>query len=123
MLTAAALTLLLMLLTFRVIQLRFATKILLGDGGDPLLAAAIRGHGNLTEYAPMALILIGLLEFAGAAMTPLAWLAGIFVAARVAHASGFLRRADVPELLRAVGTIATNGCLIIAAGWAVALAL
>ena len=49
MLTAAALGLLLVNLSFNVIKDRRSTKTSIGDGGIKSLASKIRAHANLTE--------------------------------------------------------------------------
>jgi uncharacterized membrane protein YecN with MAPEG domain len=59
---AALLTLLILGLAVRVMLARRRTSIGLGDGGDRAIACAIRAHGNATEYVPLALILLLVLE-------------------------------------------------------------
>ena len=55
----AALTgLLVLALAYRVVRLRRAYKIGLGDGGNDALHLANRVHGNLLENAPIALLLL-----------------------------------------------------------------
>ncbi|MGH8538978.1 MAG: MAPEG family protein [Stenotrophobium sp.] len=48
-------------LSYRVVQLR-GHGASLGDGGDPVMLRRIRGHGNFSEYVPLILLMIGLLE-------------------------------------------------------------
>jgi uncharacterized membrane protein YecN with MAPEG domain len=87
---ASILALLIVWLALRVIKLRRAKRVVLGDGGDPELQAAIRAHGNATEYIPIALILLVLLELNGAHAV-LLHSAGIAVlAGRLLHAKGIL---------------------------------
>ena len=50
---AAALTLLFVVLSARVIVHRRGKKVSLGDGGDPVLVQKIRAQGNFAEYAPL----------------------------------------------------------------------
>ena len=52
-------------LTILVIVRRVQAGVPLSDGGDSLLLHRIRAHGNFTETAPMALILLGLLMVTG----------------------------------------------------------
>ncbi len=59
---AAVLGLLAAILTVNVILNRTRTRVLYGDGGDASLMQAIRAHCNFTEQAPLAIILIGLVE-------------------------------------------------------------
>jgi uncharacterized membrane protein YecN with MAPEG domain len=63
---AALLALLIVWLSLRVIKLRRTKKVRLGDGGEPELQTAIRAQGNATEYIPISLILLALLELNGA---------------------------------------------------------
>jgi uncharacterized membrane protein YecN with MAPEG domain len=85
LISASLLGLLLIYLSYNVAKNRGRTKTDLGDGGDPGLLAAIRAQGNLTEYAPIALILFGLLETHGANKWLLIGLASIFVLGRYMH--------------------------------------
>lgn len=57
---AAAIALLLLALSWRVIEARRAGRVSLGDGGDRALLRRIRAQGNCAEYAPMGLILLAL---------------------------------------------------------------
>jgi uncharacterized membrane protein YecN with MAPEG domain len=63
---AAVLGLLGALLTVNVILNRVKARVDAGDGGVAALAQAIRAQGNFIEQAPLALIIIGLGEVAGA---------------------------------------------------------
>ena len=58
---AGLLTLLFMLLSYRVVQFR-QKGISLGDGGDPKMLRVIRGHANFAEYVPLALLMMAMLE-------------------------------------------------------------
>lgn len=82
---------------------RARTKTLLGPGDDPRLMRAIRAHGNLAEWAPVAILLIGGMEYVGASETLLISLAGAYVFARVCHGIGLVREYGNPHPLRAVG--------------------
>ncbi|MCZ8132880.1 MAG: MAPEG family protein [Steroidobacteraceae bacterium] len=89
---AALTTFLLIVLGWRIAKLRMRHRVGLGDGGVPELQQAIRAHGNLVEYAPLALLLLLAAELGGAAPAPvLHSLGAAFVAARVAHAFGLSR--------------------------------
>lgn len=57
-----------------------------GDGEVPSLRLAIRAHSNLTEYAPVVLILMALLELRGADPRGLMAMGGLFILARVSYA-------------------------------------
>lgn len=80
-------------LSLDVIKLRRQHRVALGDGGHPDLEAAIRTHGNATEYIPITLILMLMLEWMGAFWW-LIHLAGIaLLTGRLLHASA-LKHAD-----------------------------
>ncbi|MBT5494889.1 MAG: glutathione metabolism protein [Alphaproteobacteria bacterium] len=59
---AGILSLMFVYLSFRVIGMRRAAHIGLGDGGNPLLVRRLRVHGNFAEYVPLALVLMLLME-------------------------------------------------------------
>jgi len=89
---AAMLALLIVWLSIRVIKLRRVKKVRLGDGGEPELQIAIRAQGNATEYVPISLILLVLLELSGA-HAALVHSGGIaMLAGRILHARGLLTK-------------------------------
>lgn len=63
-----------------------------GDANDVELRHRIRAHANFIEIAPMVLLAIGLMEYAGAASVLLGTLAIVFFAGRVLHALRMFRR-------------------------------
>lgn len=107
---AALLALLLMLLSARVSLLRRATGTPFGPGEDPRLARAIRAQANFVEYAPMALLLLLLLEAQGSPPGLLHILGGAILGGRVLHALGI---SPEPErlILRQLGMVLTFGAL------------
>lgn len=92
-------------LAYRVTRLRFRHNISMGDAGNEALVARMRAHANFSEYTPLFLILLGLLELAhGSAL--LLWAGGaLFVLARVAHLLGMERPA--PNAFRIAGAALT----------------
>jgi uncharacterized protein len=90
-LCAAILGLLGAFLTVNVIVNRVRTKVDTGDGGIAALAQAIRAQGNFVEQAPLALVVIGLAEAAGARAAVVWGLAGLLVASRLASAFALSR--------------------------------
>lgn len=63
---AGLLGLLLLILSIRIINVRRSPEgTSLGDGGNVDMQRRIRAQGNLVEYAPLCLVMIGLLEGAG----------------------------------------------------------
>ena len=112
---AALIALLFIVLSFRVIFVRGSEKISLGDGGNKELEKRIRAHANCAEYAPFALILIGLAESLHAGSFVLHALGGTPLLARTLHAVGISRTPQfVPA--RAGGMILTLGVIGAAAG-------
>ncbi len=59
---AALLTGWFLVLTLVVIRHRQEGSVSLGDGGNPVVQRVIRGHANFTEYVPLALIMLAILE-------------------------------------------------------------
>lgn len=82
---------LLIYLSINVIKQRRRAKVSVGDGGDDGLLRAIRVQGNFTEYAPISLILIGLIEFNGFPVWVVHGLGVMLVAGRAMHATGLMR--------------------------------
>jgi uncharacterized protein len=89
-LSAGILALLIVWLSFNVIKLRRANRVILGDGGVAQLQNAIRAQGNATEYIPITLILLILFELSGANV----WFVHVggiaIIIGRVIHAKGLL---------------------------------
>ncbi|MBT8148343.1 MAG: glutathione S-transferase [Pseudomonadales bacterium] len=103
---AALLGLLFIPFTARVGIYRARNQINLGDGGDPELLKRIRGQANFVETVPLALLLIALMELAGASTTWLHVLGILLVTGRIAHylqITGFVQ----PLLFRGGGMGAT----------------
>ena len=72
---------------------RRRNRIGIGDGGDPELQRKIRVHANFVEHAPLALLMLALLELSGLA-APWLWLSGTaLLLGRVMHAVGLSRSA------------------------------
>ncbi len=94
LLFAAILSAFMIVLAVRVLDLRGSpvTKSFHKPGRviDPLeLERAIRGHGNLIEYAPLFLILMLLLELTGASETFLYICGTVFTVGRFMHGIAF----------------------------------
>jgi len=88
------------------------------DGNNENLKRRISAFSNFTEYAPMCLIMIALIEINGATSTLLWVLGGSFVAGRILHVIGMLTNPHFP-LPRIIGMFATYASLLVPAGWLV----
>jgi hypothetical protein len=100
---AAIIGLLAAFLTVRVILNRVRFKCDTGDGGHAALAQAIRAHGNLTEHAPLALLLIGFAEGLHAPLAAVYALGGALVLARLASAWGLSHSLELGSSTRKSG--------------------
>ena len=106
MLSAAIIGLLLLKLSYQCVQIRIQKKILLGDDGETDMYHAMRVQANLTEYAPVGLIIVGLLEYSQAHQWVLLTAAGLLILGRVMHAWGF-SKAKGYSFGRYWGTVST----------------
>lgn len=107
---ASIFTLFFMRLAFDVIKLRRTNRVALGSGGFEELESAIRAHGNFAEYAPLGLILLGVLEANGGHPVVVAALGATLLIGRYFHAQG-LQAADLQKRVRGMkftfGTLST----------------
>ncbi|MEM1144425.1 MAG: MAPEG family protein [Pseudomonadota bacterium] len=112
---AAILALWLIVLSFRVIGLRGSPVVpffAFGKDEEGTLERAIRGHANLTEYAPMMLLLLFFLEETGASAALLHALGGTFVLGRLMHGFCFaFMKQSIP--LRIGGMVLSLTCLLV----------
>lgn len=111
---AALLALVFCLLSVRVIRARRVAKVGIGSGGDPALERAIRVHGNFSEYTPLALLLLLMLELQNALPFLLHVLCLALLAARCLHAWGVSHEPEDLRL-RIAGMATTFGVLGLAA--------
>ncbi|MEQ3696936.1 MAG: MAPEG family protein [Pseudomonadales bacterium] len=86
---AGILALIWMGLAYRVVKGRWKHKVNIGDGANEDMERRIRVHANATEYLPLALILLAMLELGGVGHLWLHGLGVVLVVARVLHAVGF----------------------------------
>lgn len=120
LLVAAALGLLDLWLGVRLSLLRRRNRVSVGDGGQPAVEARMRAHANFTEYVPIALILMMLIELCAGGSTRLWLLGAVLVIARLLHPFGMDRPA--PNAPRAAGAILTWAVLLALVIWAATLA-
>ena len=102
---AAAAAVINLWLAIRVGQLRAATKTIHGDDGGGPLTRRMRAQLNFVENTPFVLALIAAIEIAGRGAPWLAYVAGVYMLARVAHALGM--DYETPHRLRQFGVVIT----------------
>ena len=117
---AGLLSLLAAALTANVIVNRVRSAVNAGDGGVAGLAQAIRAHANFTEQAPIALIVIGGAEAAGARPFVITILGVALVVARVVAAYALNRSIEQSPPRQFAGGLSV--LILIAAGAAALLA-
>jgi len=103
-------------LAYLVVHHRIQNQVGVGDGGHAELGRAIRAHGNLSENAPFALLLLAMVEWNGLPGWQLHALGGAFTVARLAHAYGILTTTLTP---RSMGAVLTTIVLAVLSGLAV----
>jgi uncharacterized membrane protein YecN with MAPEG domain len=111
---AAALAILFLILSMRVTVARRTGRVGFGAVAGSDLERRVRVHANFAEYAPFALLLLGMAEIRGA--DPF-WLnAGgiLLVAGRLAHAVGLSRPAS-DDLGRIIGMTGSQTAILIGA--------
>jgi len=91
------------------------TEAAIGDYDDDGLRRRIRAFGSFTEYVPMCLIMLALIEFGGESIV-LLWSLGLaLIAGRVIHVGGMLY-ANNPAF-RATGMMLTYVAFVVPAIW------
>ena len=118
MLYAGLFAIMLAVLSVRVVRFRRSKKIGILTGDDQEMAQAVRVHGNFTEYVPMALILMALLELNGAPSLSIHTMGIVFAVGRLLHAIGLTQTIRGGKL-RVVGMLLTF--VVLVSGGATAL--
>lgn len=111
---AGLLALLYVFLSLRVIRLRRAQRISLGDGGDAQMQRRMRVHGNFAEYVPLALVLMFLAEWLGQPTWLIHLMGALLLIGRAAHAYGV---SQTPQILplRVGGMVSTIAAIMVGA--------
>lgn len=104
---AAVIGILLLVLSAHVSRFRMKYKKGLGVTDDPDFVAAVRAHGNLVEYAPLGLIMLGAAELNGVASGLVYWTGMALVVGRILHAWGMINGHGGPHWARALGILLT----------------
>jgi hypothetical protein len=89
-----------------------------GDAGDETLRRRVRAHGNFIEYAPLALIALGLVEYGGATPWVVWLLGGGFLLSRILHAIGMLFTST--PTLRVLAMLMNHSSFLASGIWLVA---
>jgi len=117
-LLAGIFSLMMIPLSLQVSMRRFKTGIADSSGADDLvLRRRIRAHGNFIEYAPTALIALGLIEYGGATTFLVYSLAAAFLGSRLLHALGMLYASG--PALRGAGMLIQHAAFLVAGSWLV----
>lgn len=105
-------------LSFGAGSARGKAGVSIGDGGNMELLLAIRKHGNFTEYAPLFLILLALLEVNDVPALAIHIMGGVFVVARICHGVG-LKADTMTGAGRLIGAGGTALVTAVASIWAI----
>ena len=105
-------------ISFKAGSLRGKTGISIGDGGNQDLLLAMRRHANFTEYVPIALVLIALLEANGVSSTAIHAMGAALVITRASHAMG-LKADTIQGAGRLVGAAGSTLVILVASIWAI----
>src|SRR5690348_5800063 len=87
---AAFFAVFMVLLSVQISMRRAKLGVTHGDHGDDTLRRRVRAHGNFIEYAPLAVMLVLLVELAGTSRFLIIALALSLAFARLLHAIGML---------------------------------
>lgn len=109
---AGLLGLMLVAMIFAIIRLRWKHKVSIGDGGDKVLAKAMRGQANFVETVAVGLVLLVLIALMGTPVWVIHLLGASLLVGRILHASVFFVGAHFR--LRQVGMVITVLYLIFA---------
>lgn len=107
---ASLIAIVFLILSFRVIFYRRSNKLGLGDEGDKSLLKRMRAQADCAEYAPLALILLLLVELSGTSGDVVHALGVALLAGRIIHGYAF---SVSPPIMkgRVYGTILTTGMM------------
>lgn len=112
---AAALAVLFLGLSVRVIAYRRRERIASGSAGDLELERRIRVHGNFAEYVPLILLLLLIAESRGASVLGVHAACILLLFGRLVHGIGVSRSAS-DDVGRIVGMTGTQSAALLAVG-------
>lgn len=113
---AAVIGILLIVLSVMVSRFRLKFKKSLGVNDDRDFHAVVRAHANLTEYAPIGLIMLAIAELNGVPATLIYWTGMGFVVGRLLHAFGMINGHGGPHVARLVGSLLSWLAIVVLAG-------
>lgn len=116
-LVAGIFAILMVILSLHVSLRRKSTNTVFGDADDDTLRRRIRAHGNFIEYAPLAVIVLGLVEYHGADNWLVSALGCGFIFSRVVHALGMLYTST--PFVRGVAMLVSHASFLVAGAWLV----
>lgn len=119
--TASLLSLVYLALIVRLGKVRTKHRIAIGDGGNAEMLMHMRTQANFVEYVPLMLVLMALLEGAGANPRILAIAGTLLILFRILHALGMPR--PVPNAFRIAGAGGTIFLLAGAGIWGLVIVL
>ncbi len=119
--TASMLVMVYFMLLLPIGKLRMTHHISIGDGGNPDLLMRMRTQANFVEYVPLMLVLMALLEGAGANRQVLAIAGILLILFRILHFLGMPRPA--PNAFRAIGAAGTVFMMLAAGLWGLVIVL
>jgi len=111
---AALLTGLFLWLSFRIVAYRRKNRISLGHNDDNSLLKRMRAQANFVEYAPLGIILLGLMESQGTPTFVIHALGAMLLFGRGLHGYGFSASPPIMRF-RVAGTVLTTLMLAISA--------
>jgi uncharacterized membrane protein YecN with MAPEG domain len=112
---AAVIGILLLVLSAVVAKYRIKYGKDMGTTEDLDFKAAVRAHGNLVEYAPLTLLMLGIAELNGVSNGFIYWIGMAFVLGRILHAWGMFQGQGGPHKARMVGILLTWVSILIIA--------
>lgn len=98
----AANAFIMLVLSMLVVRQRVKTQTPIGDGGNPVMMAAMRAHENNTEYVPVPLIMLVVAYMLGGSFITVHIIGITLTLGRILHAIGLSRNTG-PSLLRLLG--------------------
>jgi uncharacterized membrane protein YecN with MAPEG domain len=91
-------------LSFNAAYTRRKSGLAVGEGQNEKLIRAVRAHGNFSEFTPMFLISLVIVDLLSKNCGYVAYLGSIFILGRISHAASMFLKKDI---LRVIGMMMT----------------